>query len=280
MPFYHAQDWNGAANTYLYVYDPDHLIDYKTQTSLVNVHENDEAIIPCRPTHPNVTMSFFFKKGMDEIEISDSLNSRLFKYDPQVGLIITKGSSQFHQNTVVCKARMGTNEQKYNFIPNFHPEPVIRDTSILHDQEYPINGDNLTLTCRALFFQNYNPATEVFWNYDLDDPRINVSKQIVNYKSKNSGFLLKNLTITKLRKSDENKTFSCYLQLKTTTKTTKFKPSIYKLGYIRAHHLEGYIGNITWHGSPEIKRNSSHLGKLVAAVKKCNIHNGFLKANQ
>ena len=251
------------ASTYVYVYDPDHLIDYKTQTSLVNVHANEEAIIPCRPTHPDVAMTFYLKKGMTEVEISDSLNNMLFKYDPQVGLIITKGTSEFHQNTVVCKARMGSKVQKYNFIPNFHPEPELHATRIDGNQAHPISGDNLTLSCKAPFIK-YNPATEVFWSsFDTDDPRISISKQVVIFQPKSNPYLLKNLTITNLKKSDENKTFSCYLQLKTTSKTTKFRSSNYKVGYIRAHQLEGYIGNITWHGSPEIKRNSSHLGKLT-----------------
>ncbi len=68
----------------------------------MNAPKYQETVIPCRPTDPNkVTMKFF--KGATE-DITDRLSDYLYEYDPERGLVITRGAAEFHQGMVVCVA--------------------------------------------------------------------------------------------------------------------------------------------------------------------------------
>ena len=51
-----------------------------------------ETRLPCRPTNPEVKMTFL-KQGSD---ISDKLEIFNFKYDPKIGLTIVKGLKSHH----------------------------------------------------------------------------------------------------------------------------------------------------------------------------------------
>ena len=70
------------------------------------LYENEEGIIPCRPTHPNVTMKFF----KDEQDITENLEFFFMKYDPQVGLFINKALKIHHKRTIIrCEASLFEN---------------------------------------------------------------------------------------------------------------------------------------------------------------------------
>ena len=85
------------SQVYLFVYDENHLIDFEVQpetTALQNVHENYESIIPCRPTHPNVTITIF-RYGRD---ITNNLDKYHYQFDPKRGIIIENGNKVHHRD--------------------------------------------------------------------------------------------------------------------------------------------------------------------------------------
>ena len=84
------------SQVYLFVYDENHLIDFEVKpeiTAIQNVHENYESIIPCRPTHPNVTITIF-RNGRDITNILDKYH---YQFDPKRGIIIEKGNKVHHR---------------------------------------------------------------------------------------------------------------------------------------------------------------------------------------
>ena len=70
------------------------MFDYKSRETVF--FSLQETHIACRPTHPDVKMTFF----KEETEISDKLQSFLFKYDPKIGLIIVEGRISYHSGKV------------------------------------------------------------------------------------------------------------------------------------------------------------------------------------
>ena len=87
------------SQVYLFVYDENHLIDFEvkpeiTATHLMNVHENYESIIPCRPTHPNVTITIF----RNFRNITNILDKYHYQFDPKRGIIIENGNKVHHRD--------------------------------------------------------------------------------------------------------------------------------------------------------------------------------------
>ena len=85
------------SQVYLFVYDENHLIDFEVKpeiTAIQNVHENYESIIPCRPTHPNVTITIF-RYGRDITNILDKYH---YQFDPKRGIIIENGNKVHHRD--------------------------------------------------------------------------------------------------------------------------------------------------------------------------------------
>ena len=95
---------SNQSRVYLYVYDENHLIDFEIQpevTSIFNVHENDQSVIPCRPTHPDVEITFYRNKE----DITNKLDSYKYHFDPKHGLVISSGHKLHHRDNsmIFCK---------------------------------------------------------------------------------------------------------------------------------------------------------------------------------
>ena len=90
------------SQVYLFVYDENHLIDFEAKpeiTSLQNVHENYEAIIPCRPTHPNVTITIFrYGRAGPGRDITNILDKYHYQFDHKRGIIIENGNKVHHRD--------------------------------------------------------------------------------------------------------------------------------------------------------------------------------------
>ena len=47
------------AQTYLYVYNPQHLFAYPADAAVVDIHEKESSVLGCKPTHPDIEISFY-----------------------------------------------------------------------------------------------------------------------------------------------------------------------------------------------------------------------------
>ena len=112
------------------------------------LYENEEGIIPCRPTHPNVTMKFF----KDDKDITENLEKYLLKYDPKVGLFINKASKLHHKRTIIkCEASLYKNfKESMKFSMKLFEQGIeyhIRIPRIFAMTEYPVAGNMLKYKC-------------------------------------------------------------------------------------------------------------------------------------
>ena len=60
--------------------------------------------------------------------------------------------------------------------------------------------------------------------------------------------IVKNLTIDPHRKSDENNTLSCHLEIKSKDKILKSNETSITIGYIRSHISEPHFGRLKFNG--------------------------------
>ena len=89
--------------------------------------QGSESVIPCRPTDPDVKMTFNHR-GRD---ITDQLDSNQFKYDPQRGLVIDRGTMVYHTGLLVCEASKGGKSNSYKAVLQFIPVEQPKTPSIL-----------------------------------------------------------------------------------------------------------------------------------------------------
>ena len=89
--------------------------------------QGSESVIPCRPTDPDVKMTFKHR-GRD---ITDQLGSNQFKYDPQRGLVIERGNIMYHTGLLMCEASKGDKSNSYKAILTFIPVEPPKTPSIL-----------------------------------------------------------------------------------------------------------------------------------------------------
>ena len=71
----------------------------------------------------------FRHRGRD---ITDELDSNQFRYDPQRGLVIERGSMKYHTGILMCEASKGGKSNSYQVVMQFIPvERTLKTPSIL-----------------------------------------------------------------------------------------------------------------------------------------------------
>ena len=244
--------------TYLYVSDQHHLIDYQSIPYLsvpFQVYEDEKAVIPCRPTNPEVTMTFI-KKGY--LDITHNLTDYQFKYDPKVGLIVMKGSIRLHSGQITCMASMNGFSQNASFSLNIYRKPkydMVQKPLIMTDNKYPVHDHMIEFKCfRHIEVERYH-LVDFEWHFGnfTDTSRIDVSDlNIGEGPSKALVTLDKRLTIKPLKKSDENATFSCNMVQKkersSNVVVSKGESSYISVSFVRQSHKEPYIGSLKYSG--------------------------------
>ena len=246
-----------SASTYLYVFDEDHLLANRAFDNFMHIYENDETIIPCRPTNPDVNMKFF-KDGLD---ITEKLAENRMKYEPQKGLIVPDGDAKLHQmHNILCKASYGTKNQVYKFRITFVNEHIYMPYIMPRKYEKPaIAGQKFVLQCNALFY-GIPPKVILEWEFPSEETFI-VHNQTREKSGMEQWKISRTLTIPSLSKSYENSKLFCYMRNKDKSKQSE--KAQFEIGHIRSHDKEGHIGEVKFQGDPEIKVKSSHIGKKI-----------------
>ena len=108
------------AQTYLYVYNPQHLFAYPADAAVVDIHEKESSILGCKPTHPDIQISFYDHYNN---QIRD-LSRKNLDYDPKLGLIVTMGHKVQHRmlKQITCKAEYKGKIKYMNVVIRFHEE--------------------------------------------------------------------------------------------------------------------------------------------------------------
>ena len=246
------------AQTYLYVYNPQHLFAYPADAAVVDIHEKESSVLGCQPTHPEVQVSFYDHYNN---QIRD-LQSKNLDYDPKLGLIVTMGHKVQHRmlKQITCKAEYNGKVQEMNVVIRFHEEVIVHKPTIQKSQpEHPIKGEDLVFDCRANFDQRVPTGIELVWktNNSARYKQINATA-FADPRYKNRLILSRKLVIHKLQKNDENKTLSCYMKgrksISSASKTT--------VGFVRNHPQDPYFSHVKFYPSPELNLPSRFLGKF------------------
>ena len=155
---FYLQVFMFTAKTHLFVHDPDHLLDYPTPASkhmpprTWNLMENEKEVIhECKPTHPDVQMTFLNNKKEN---ITSKLHDYNMEYDPKIGLIFKKvrKSDVYKIGMLTCEGTMDgkTSEAKFSLMVGSQvrlKDPIIKRASIYN---YPVHNGNSTFTCTNL----------------------------------------------------------------------------------------------------------------------------------
>jgi FMS-like tyrosine kinase 1 len=260
------QAHQNVTSTYLYVYDNDHLIDYPMERTYVNVHQNQEAIIPCRPTNSDVKMTFFRGKTED---ISNVLESNLMRYEATTGLTVLSGAMQFHSSQITCRAQLGSKIQDYHFILEFHedfghilPTPNIFPSTPLH----LVVGEKLKLVCQIDFYDE-NPDVDLIWDLEGKRQRADIGNLQRRIDPMQRGHLIvsKALTVDPIQETDEGG-YTCYT-VSNSDSASKGNETVYTIKHIRKHDREAHISNVVFQGHPEIVRDSKRPRNLGFPIK-------------
>ena len=139
------EHYENVTSTYLYAKDKNYLFATPSRFSFANIQENSETVLPCRPSDPEVEMSFQ-KSGKN---ITGQLESMLFRYDPKRGLIVTRGSRTFHSGGISCTANRGNVTESVKILMNFHFVTTPAPPFILDPPQKSIYvGGNLSIICQ------------------------------------------------------------------------------------------------------------------------------------
>ena len=248
-----------VTSTYLYTMDEDYLFDSTERFTWANILQYAETVLPCKPTDPSVKMSFF----KDSKDITDSLESMLFKYDPKRGLIVTRGTLTFHSGMLKCQAKRGDLVDNYNVIMQFQqidtpPPPLILDPE-------PNNihvGGKMKMACQ-LPVDRSMPHTELEWGLpseiDPDSKRIVIGDQKRERIGEDSTFsyldpsehilITKYIIVDPVEMSDKG-LYTCKAVVVGTDK--KSTDQTYHLSNILLDPDQAYIGTPMFHGDPII----------------------------
>ncbi|KAK4029982.1 hypothetical protein OUZ56_022939 [Daphnia magna] len=183
---------------YVYVYSERELVfidTYHTKTFMSWYGESKD--IPCKPTHPNVTISLYRRNFLaddrwDSMELSSKLGNAnwLLKPLPERGLRLTN-SKHSDSGIYKCVGRMKE--------PTPTAEPTERvfslstnDIKLVRDgDDDPLEGSNVTLKCTISLQNNFNNQYNVspHWFYvDYETGK----EQFINETNPPRGILVKN----------------------------------------------------------------------------------------
>ncbi len=249
-----------VSKVYLYVYDNDHLLALMAKTNFRNIHENEKSVIPCRPTNPDVSVTFQANYyGRSTEDLTEKLGQRSMKYDPEVGLIMEKVDMKTHAfSQIICQANYGAVTQKYTFQVTMVPDQFyIPHIKPIGDWNHlKVVGETKTLSCQARFRESV-PNVNLEWEFP-NSSRYKLGTLNKTYPSKFEIVLSRSLTIDPLAIEDKNATLKCYM----TKPGRKSGAGSFEVGHVREHDQEAHISNVEFLGNPEIVVQSDHIGKI------------------
>lgn len=252
------------ASIYLYVKSKGNLFVNREEHLYVHVHENEETVIPCRPTDPSIQVQIIRDERED---ITNELSSKSLKFDPRRGLIIQKGQ-EFHTGGITCIATRGDqSEQKpafLNFIPKLeklHPPTLTASTGRV------LLGSSFQLNCHITNHQNLLPI-ELTLNLPREtnaDETLDRFQIFVNKTSTVDGILTprkfeKTLIIKSVRESDVG-TYYCFAKQGGLSASTS-----YNLTEVYAKNKD-FIGEPVFHGNNIITIYSTRMVQWVFTLE-------------
>ncbi|XP_011151926.1 vascular endothelial growth factor receptor kdr-like isoform X1 [Harpegnathos saltator] len=127
---------------WLYVYvrsDKFFFVEDADISPMVDAFGGDDAVIPCRPTSPDIAVNI-------ESEIGDEIKNRS-SYDPKIGLTV-KNVTVNHSGYFTCTMKLNDEEQDKTYtltVEQNHPvpEPIIHEENLRHI----IRGEDLRVNC-------------------------------------------------------------------------------------------------------------------------------------
>ncbi|XP_018563845.1 vascular endothelial growth factor receptor 1-like [Anoplophora glabripennis] len=188
---------------YLYVNDPDHLTILELNTVKgVFVVQSQEAIIPCKPTSPDIRVSLCDNALGDDIKMDiQSSDETVYRYDPKYGFI-TNNTKTLNRILFLCKfQRSGEIQEAHVQMVVERPIshlaiPHIRDLSEGHS----VTGQTLVLEC---IIKMINNDVHFHWGTPKE-----VNKNIMRpHYEKKGDFLVDTLTIPNVTKLDSGSYF-------------------------------------------------------------------------
>ncbi|XP_063923158.1 vascular endothelial growth factor receptor 1-like isoform X3 [Zophobas morio] len=176
-------DDNDGSSIYLYVRDQEHLSVSDAEVETVTVTQYDEAVIPCRPTSPDVDVKLTLIGG----EAIDNAT-----YNPKTGFRFHVGYLS-DQGLYCCNFLFGSSEYEQCIylnviqINHFLPKPSMKELSGGHT----IVGDKLILECRI----RSSTYVNIVWTTPTGPPDSNRMSLSTQQKIPGQTILTQNLTI-------------------------------------------------------------------------------------
>ena len=148
-----------VTSTYLFAKDDKYLFASSSRFSFSNIQQYSETVLPCRPSDPKVEMTFE-KSGNN---ITDQLESMLLKYDAKRGLIVTRGTREFHSGMISCVATRGNISESVKIIMTFQAVTTPAPPAILDSPQKSIYvGGNLSISCQLPVARG-QPHIDLIW---------------------------------------------------------------------------------------------------------------------
>ncbi|TRY68840.1 hypothetical protein TCAL_03044 [Tigriopus californicus] len=252
-----------SARVYLYVKSKTNLFVSPAPMVHVNVLENSEVVIPCRPTDPSIQMRFIH----NDTDITDDLSSRSFKFDPMRGLIILRGQEKHHTGLIVCNATRGDQFETNPVTLIFRKQRDTIDPPIIVAPKGPVfRGSSFQLTCHTIAERSQTGITlEIKLPEETDSlldmrryqyvPQKRLPLPDTEYEVK----IVRTLIISPVQENDVGNYTCSATQGDVSSMTT------YTLGEVHAKN-KSFIGEPDFHGSHMIRINSTKDIKWIFTI--------------
>ncbi|XP_043233883.1 vascular endothelial growth factor receptor 1-like isoform X2 [Amphibalanus amphitrite] len=135
-----------VTQVYLFVNDPANLLVKTSDMEFITVTQNQEAVLACRPTHPDVAVTLF----KDGREVTD-LAARYMNYKQREGFVIYSPVLTFHNGIFECRASRDGARDKMQIFVHFNPasDTVQQPWINAEGAQHAYLGGNFTLECRV-----------------------------------------------------------------------------------------------------------------------------------
>ncbi|XP_008191844.1 vascular endothelial growth factor receptor 1 isoform X1 [Tribolium castaneum] len=142
-----------VASIYLYVKDDEHLSATIEDIDTIFVTQYSDAVIPCRPTSPDVRVELYYIDGMKKPKVYLGIIDEegiMYRFHPHFGFI-TNNTKEQDQKLYVCKFANGLHNFSVTIImevePLIHsvPKPLLEELSGGHT----VVGQQLILECKV-----------------------------------------------------------------------------------------------------------------------------------
>lgn len=162
---------DNSTRLHIYVYDESHLLTHPNDDfDFQQFVQYETAVIPCTPTHPNVTVTLI-KQGSGPIK----LDNQYITYSPKVGFLISPVMPDQHPGVYTCRAEYAGKTSEYYtqmtvlMRTSYVPPPHINRTSGSHVTVM----ETLALTCTITV--DWGVMVRLSWqlpNKDAITPRL------------------------------------------------------------------------------------------------------------